>query len=65
MKKVLSIIAVGAFVFSMASCKKDQTCTCTTMGVSTAYAYGKVKTKDAEASCETLDALSPSTTCTL
>lgn len=28
MKKILSFVAVAAFVFSMSSCKKSGTCTC-------------------------------------
>lgn len=32
MKKVITIIALAAFVAGMSSCRKDRTCTCTTDG---------------------------------
>ena len=49
MKKVLSMIAVGVFIFSMTSCTKDYTCECKdSSGAVLATATQKSKKKDAE-----------------
>ena len=39
MKKVLSILAVTAFVFAFSSCKKSGSCTCEFLGTSTTQEY--------------------------
>ena len=50
MKKVIFIAIVA--VASLASCKKDRTCTCTTTGGgSSVVVYTKAKKSDARAAC--------------
>lgn len=51
MKKVIFIAIVA--VASLASCKKDHTCTCTTAGSSTPeiITYTKAKKSDARSQC--------------
>ena len=53
MKKVLSIVAVGAFIFSMTSCKKTYTCECKdAQGQIINSSVQMSKNKDAETWCE-------------
>ena len=68
--KRLAFVAGAIFMLSLASCKKDYTCTCVTSvdgfdDVTTTVEYTDVKKSDAEESCDTLDSASESTTCTL
>jgi hypothetical protein len=67
MKKVLFIAVVA--VASLASCKKDRTCTCTDAGGTTVVTYTKAKKGDARAAClsstSTYGSTSYSTVCTL
>jgi hypothetical protein len=49
MKKVIFIAIVA--VASLASCKKDRTCTCTSGGYSSVTTYTKAKKGDARAAC--------------
>ena len=60
MKKI-TLLAIVACAFSLASCKKDYTCTCTytpTGGTATTYTYEMkdVKKKDAKSTCNSLGA---------
>jgi hypothetical protein len=68
MKKVIFIAVVA--VASLASCKKDRTCTCTSAGGgSSVTTYTKAKKGDARAACmsttSTYGSTSYTTTCTL
>lgn len=71
MKKVLSILAVAAFVVSFTACKKDYTCECVTKDgatvLSTTTATAKLKKSDAEAWCGDYDVTvgTMTTTCSL
>jgi len=57
MKKVLSILAVSAFVFTLSSCKKDYTCECSGEGGWDFSGEMKdVKKKDAEEVCDSWNA---------
>jgi hypothetical protein len=50
MKKFIAIAALG--VLTLASCKKDYTCSCTAAGLTTDSVYKDVKKKDAEKACD-------------
>jgi hypothetical protein len=64
MKKVIFIAIVA--VASLASCKKDRTCTCTSSyGGSSVVTYTKAKKGDARAACLSTTSTGYSTTCTL
>ncbi len=69
MKKTLAIAALALFAF--ASCKKDYTCECVTTNngeqVGTSSSTFNAKKKDAESSCDGLEASSGTlkTTCNL
>jgi hypothetical protein len=76
MKKIFLFVAVAS-AFSLASCKKDRTCTCTTTGNSggvaasftTVSTLNKVKKGDAKKACISNTYVSSgetiTTTCTL
>lgn len=70
MKKLLFVFAIAA-LGSLASCKKDYTCTCTTKvdgmdPVSTSQTWEDQKKSDAEEACDKLnDAGGTTTTCEL
>ena len=50
------MLALGVVAFvSLASCKKDYTCTCTIDGESVATPYNDVKKSDAEDACDALN----------
>jgi hypothetical protein len=53
MKKI-TLLAIIGFSFSLASCKKDYTCTCTYQGTSYTYEMKDVKKKDAKTTCNSL-----------
>jgi hypothetical protein len=67
MKKVLGLVAVAAFVFSVSSCKKAYTCECCSSAGGSNYCASatsaKMKKKDAETWCTT--GTSTGVTCTL
>ncbi|MFN6943732.1 MAG: hypothetical protein ACK4ND_02210 [Cytophagaceae bacterium] len=54
MKKLLFVAVIA--VFSLASCKKDHTCTCDHNGTKHTYQFPKTSSKDAKASCDALAA---------
>ncbi|MEN9442729.1 MAG: hypothetical protein RLZ33_2806 [Bacteroidota bacterium] len=54
MKKVLFVAALG--MLTLASCKKDYTCECTINGLTSTSTMKDVKKKDAEKSCDALNA---------
>jgi hypothetical protein len=58
MKKVIFIAIVA--VASLASCKKDRTCTCTSAGYSSVTTFTKAKKGDARAACLSYTATSGS-----
>ena len=49
MKKLVLFASAAMIVLSMASCKKDYTCTCTFFGITSSYEYKDLKKKDADA----------------
>ena len=54
MKKLVLFASAAMIVLSVASCKKDYTCTCTVFGITVSQDYNDLKKKDAEtleASC--------------
>lgn len=51
MKKLLFVFAIAA-VGSLASCKKEYTCTCTADGVSVSEEFEKMKKSEAEDKCD-------------
>ena len=56
MKKIVPVVLIAAFgLVSLASCKKNYTCTCkSSTGATVAtYPFTKVKKKDAKAACDT------------
>jgi hypothetical protein len=65
MKKVIFIAVVA--VASLASCKKDRTCTCTDSysGTASVVTYTKAKKSDARAACLSVTYVGGSRTCTL
>ena len=65
MKKFIAIAALG--VLTLASCKKDYTCSCTINGVTTDSMYKDIKKKDAETACDAATATFAAAggTCTL
>jgi len=69
--KKLTILSIAVVALSLASCKKDYTCTCTTSGSSTASVTKilDVNKKQAQANCvsgtTTAGSYSGSQTCTL
>jgi hypothetical protein len=61
-KLLLGIAGFGLLASTMTSCKKDYDCVCTYPGFNgttetDTWPYKKVKKKDAEAACDTWDAL--------
>lgn len=63
MKKLLFVFAIAA-VGSLASCKKDYTCTCDVAGQEVSTAINDAKKGDAEDACDALE-VTADVTCTL
>ena len=68
MKKTLLIAIVA--VASLASCKKDRTCTCVSGGTTTVYTLTKITKSNAKDAClatstQTSGSTTTTTTCTL
>ncbi len=52
MKKVLAVLALGAF--TLGSCQKERTCECTINGEKTSFTIPKGKKSDQENACNVL-----------